>query len=80
MFVSMAMQLALLINVDELEQHMHTNVWLTLVRFYCRFSESKVQKWHDYQLQWNPKDYDNITTLRIAPEKIWLPDIVLFNK
>uniref|UniRef100_A0A1I7X706 Neur_chan_LBD domain-containing protein n=1 Tax=Heterorhabditis bacteriophora TaxID=37862 RepID=A0A1I7X706_HETBA len=66
MIVKIAMQLVLLINVDEKEQVMHTNVWLTL-------------KWHDFQMQWEPKDYDGITQIRVAPDKIWLPDIVLFN-
>lgn len=66
MIVKIAMQLVLLINVDEKEQVMHTNVWLTL-------------KWYDFQLQWDPKDYGGISQIRVAPEKIWLPDIVLFN-
>ncbi|KHJ94848.1 hypothetical protein OESDEN_05216 [Oesophagostomum dentatum] len=67
MIIKIAMQLVLLINVDEKEQVMHTNVWLTL-------------KWQDFQLQWEPNDYDGITQIRVAPDKIWLPDIVLFNK
>ncbi|KIH66035.1 hypothetical protein ANCDUO_03637 [Ancylostoma duodenale] len=67
MIIKIAMQLVLLINVDEKEQVMHTNVWLTL-------------KWHDFQMQWEPNDYDGITQIRVAPDKIWLPDIVLFNK
>ncbi|CAI5449741.1 unnamed protein product [Caenorhabditis angaria] len=66
MIVQIGMQLVLLINVDEKEQVMHTNVWLTL-------------KWYDYQFKWNPKDYGNISQIRVAPEKVWLPDIVLFN-
>ncbi|KAK5967763.1 hypothetical protein GCK32_020633 [Trichostrongylus colubriformis] len=53
MIVKIAMQLILLINVDEKEQVMHTNVWLTL-------------KWRDFQMQWEPKDYDGITQIRVA--------------
>uniref|UniRef100_A0A7E4W742 Neur_chan_LBD domain-containing protein n=1 Tax=Panagrellus redivivus TaxID=6233 RepID=A0A7E4W742_PANRE len=45
---------------------MQTNVWPTM-------------RWHDYQLQWNPQDYGNIKTIRVPPDKVWLPDIVLFN-
>ncbi|VDL62482.1 unnamed protein product [Nippostrongylus brasiliensis] len=37
-------------------------------------------KWQDFQMRWEPKDYDGITQIRVAPDKIWLPDIVLFNK
>uniref|UniRef100_A0A7I4YL76 Cation transporter family protein n=1 Tax=Haemonchus contortus TaxID=6289 RepID=A0A7I4YL76_HAECO len=66
MIIRIAMQLILLINVDEKEQVMHTNVWLTL-------------RWRDFQMQWNPQDYGGITQIRVAPDKIWLPDIVLFN-
>ncbi|CAO4374442.1 unnamed protein product [Caenorhabditis nigoni] len=66
MIVKIGMQLVLLINVDEKEQVMHTNVWLTM-------------KWDDFQLKWDPRDYANITQIRVAPEKVWLPDIVLFN-
>ncbi|VDM52836.1 unnamed protein product [Angiostrongylus costaricensis] len=66
MIVKIAMQLILLVNVDEKEQVMHTNVWLTL-------------KWQDFQMRWDPKNYDGIKQIRVAPDKIWLPDIVLFN-
>ncbi|TKR73865.1 hypothetical protein L596_021120 [Steinernema carpocapsae] len=64
--VKMALQLVLLINVDEKDQVMHTNVWLTL-------------KWYDFQMKWNPVDYGEIKNIRVAPDKVWLPDIVLFN-
>uniref|UniRef100_A0A8R1HXC2 Uncharacterized protein n=1 Tax=Caenorhabditis japonica TaxID=281687 RepID=A0A8R1HXC2_CAEJA len=56
MIVKIGMQLVLLINVDEKEQVMHTNVWLTM-------------KWDDFQLKWDPRDYGNITQIRVAPEK-----------
>uniref|UniRef100_A0A914EHP7 Uncharacterized protein n=1 Tax=Acrobeloides nanus TaxID=290746 RepID=A0A914EHP7_9BILA len=64
--VRMALQLVLLIAVDEKDQIMHTNVWLTL-------------KWKDFQMQWNPVNYGGIKEIRVAPDKVWLPDIVLFN-
>uniref|UniRef100_A0A7E4ZRK6 Neur_chan_LBD domain-containing protein n=1 Tax=Panagrellus redivivus TaxID=6233 RepID=A0A7E4ZRK6_PANRE len=64
--VRMALQLVLLINVDEKDQIMHTNVWLTL-------------KWKDFQMAWNPTNYGNVKEIRVAPDKVWLPDIVLFN-
>uniref|UniRef100_A0AC34G363 Nicotinic acetylcholine receptor beta 1 subunit n=1 Tax=Panagrolaimus sp. ES5 TaxID=591445 RepID=A0AC34G363_9BILA len=64
--VRMALQLVLLINVDEKDQIMHTNVWLTL-------------KWKDFQMAWNPTNYGNIKEIRVSPDKVWLPDIVLFN-
>ncbi|XP_008543969.1 acetylcholine receptor subunit beta-like 1 isoform X1 [Microplitis demolitor] len=55
-----------LINVDEKNQVMKANVWLEF-------------QWHDYQLQWDEGDYQGIKKLRLPPDKIWKPDIVLFN-
>jgi len=49
--VRMALQLLLLINVDEKDQIMHTNVWLTL-------------KWYDFQMRWNPVNYGGIKEIR----------------
>lgn len=56
-----------LINVNEKNQIMKSNVWLRLV-------------WYDYQLQWDEADYGGIGVLRLPPDKVWKPDIVLFNK
>ncbi|CAK5086857.1 unnamed protein product [Meloidogyne enterolobii] len=61
--VKMTLQLILLINVDEKDQIMHTNVWLTL-------------KWKDYQMKWSPVNYGGIKDIRVPPDKVWLPDIV----
>lgn len=58
--------LSQLINIDEKNQIMKTNVWLQMY-------------WHDYQIQWKPEDYGGIESIRINPYKIWRPDIVLFN-
>ncbi|KAL1110186.1 hypothetical protein AAG570_008263 [Ranatra chinensis] len=55
-----------LINVNEKNQIMKSNVWLRLV-------------WTDYQLQWDAADYGGIGVLRLPPDKVWKPDIVLFN-
>lgn len=55
-----------LINVNEKNQIMKSNVWLRLV-------------WKDYQLRWDAADYGGIKVLRLPPDKVWKPDIVLFN-
>ncbi|XP_065211807.1 acetylcholine receptor subunit beta-like 1 [Planococcus citri] len=55
-----------LINVNEKNQIMKSNVWLRLT-------------WSDYQLQWDEADYGGIQILRLPPDKVWRPDIVLFN-
>lgn len=38
------------------------------------------QEWNDYKLRWKPSDYDNVTSIRVPSELIWVPDIVLYNK
>ena len=39
-----------------------------------------LQEWNDYKLKWNPNDYGGVKTLYVPSERIWLPDIVLYNK
>ena len=39
-----------------------------------------VQTWIDYQLHWDAADYGGISVLSLPPDKVWKPDIVLFNK
>src|ERR1700722_11182847 len=52
---------------DERNQIMTTNAWIR-------------QNWVDYKLTWNPADYDNITRIHIPHNKLWKPDVVLYNK
>ncbi|XP_053156607.1 neuronal acetylcholine receptor subunit alpha-6 [Hemicordylus capensis] len=55
-----------LANVDEVNQIMETNLWLRHI-------------WNDYKLRWNPLEYDGIEFVRVPADKIWKPDIVLYN-
>ncbi|CAG5131995.1 unnamed protein product [Candidula unifasciata] len=64
--ISFNLALSQIINVDEVNQVMKTNVWLQVY-------------WHDYQLRWDPILYSNIGSIRIKPDKVWVPDFVLFN-
>nr|XP_032817612.1 neuronal acetylcholine receptor subunit alpha-2 isoform X2 [Petromyzon marinus] len=64
--VKFGLSIAQLIDVDEKNQMMTTNVWLK-------------QEWHDYKLRWEPTEYANVTSLRVPSEMIWIPDIVLYN-
>ncbi|CAL8382434.1 unnamed protein product [Arctogadus glacialis] len=64
--ITLQVSLAQLISVNEREQIMTTNVWLT-------------QYWVDYRLVWDPSKYEGIEKLCIPSKQIWLPDIVLYN-
>ncbi|KAK8400692.1 hypothetical protein O3P69_002469 [Scylla paramamosain] len=35
--------------------------------------------WLDYSLQWNASDFGNIQVIRLPAEKLWKPDIILYN-
>lgn len=37
------------------------------------------QTWTDVQLQWNPEKFSGLTMMRIPVDRIWTPDIVLYN-
>ncbi|KAG5441475.1 Neuronal acetylcholine receptor subunit beta-3 [Clonorchis sinensis] len=36
-------------------------------------------EWIDERLHWDPLEYNNLSTLRVPCDKLWLPDIVLYN-
>lgn len=64
--VHFGLKLSQLVDVDEKNQLMTTNVWLK-------------QEWTDYKLRWNPDDYGGIHSIKVPSESLWLPDIVLFE-
>ncbi|XP_030650134.1 neuronal acetylcholine receptor subunit alpha-3 [Chanos chanos] len=55
-----------LVKVDEVNQIMETNLWLRHV-------------WNDYKLRWDPKDFGGVEFIRVPSNRIWKPDIVLYN-
>eukprot|EP00090_Calanus_glacialis_P010152 TRINITY_DN18547_c0_g1_i11.p1 TRINITY_DN18547_c0_g1~~TRINITY_DN18547_c0_g1_i11.p1 ORF type:complete len:559 (-),score=139.83 TRINITY_DN18547_c0_g1_i11:270-1946(-) len=64
--VNLGLKLSQLIDVNLKDQVMTTNVWVD-------------QNWNDYKLKWNPNEYGGVKTLYVPSERIWLPDIVLYN-
>ncbi|KAM6163974.1 acetylcholine receptor subunit beta [Rhynchocyon petersi] len=36
-------------------------------------------EWTDYRLSWEPSEHDNIDSLRVTAQSVWLPDVVLMN-
>ncbi|XP_048376616.1 neuronal acetylcholine receptor subunit alpha-3-like isoform X1 [Stegostoma tigrinum] len=64
--VQFEVSLSQLIKVDEINQIMETNLWLKHI-------------WSDYKLKWDPAEYGGVKSIRIPSEKIWKPDIVLYN-
>ncbi|KAL8596926.1 hypothetical protein ACOMHN_062296 [Nucella lapillus] len=64
--VTFGAALAQIIDVDEKNQIMTTNLWIN-------------QGWIDPKLRWEPSKYGNVSVIRIPYDSIWLPDIVLYN-
>ncbi|MBN3310212.1 ACHA3 protein, partial [Amia calva] len=64
--VEFEVSISQLVKVDEVNQIMETNLWLRHI-------------WNDYKLKWSPVDYDGIEFIRVPSNKIWRPDIVLYN-
>ena len=38
------------------------------------------QRWNDEILSWDPDEYGAVDVIRLPGEKIWTPDIILYNK
>nr|AWJ68157.1 putative nicotinic acetylcholine receptor 6 [Hirudo verbana] len=64
--VKIGLRLSQIIDVDEKNQIMTTNVWLD-------------QQWFDYRLTWHAEEYGGADRLFVPSDEIWLPDIVLYN-
>ncbi|KAL2077097.1 hypothetical protein ACEWY4_026601 [Coilia grayii] len=64
--VQFEVSISQLVKVDEVNQIMETNLWLRHI-------------WNDYKLRWKPAEYDGIESIRVPSNKIWRPDIVLYN-
>ncbi|XP_069982185.1 neuronal acetylcholine receptor subunit alpha-2-like [Penaeus vannamei] len=65
--IQLGITLTQIFDMDEKNQVLTTNVWLD-------------QEWVDELLHWDPNDYNGLETIRLPCERIWLPDIVLYNK
>ncbi|XP_058150571.1 neuronal acetylcholine receptor subunit alpha-5 isoform X2 [Dasypus novemcinctus] len=64
--IKFGLAISQLVDVDEKNQLMTTNVWLK-------------QEWIDVKLRWNPDDYGGIKVIRVPSDSLWSPDIVLFD-
>ncbi|XP_047452599.1 neuronal acetylcholine receptor subunit alpha-7 [Mugil cephalus] len=64
--VQFSFSLLQIMDVDEKNQVLTTNIWLQLY-------------WTDFYLQWNTSDYPGVTNVRFPDSQIWRPDILLYN-
>ncbi|XP_037091004.1 neuronal acetylcholine receptor subunit alpha-7-like [Pollicipes pollicipes] len=64
--VNFSLSLHHIIDVDERNQILTTNCWLTHV-------------WTDYHLTWNVSDFGGVEKIRVPYYRVWKPDIILYN-
>ncbi|XP_020774809.1 neuronal acetylcholine receptor subunit alpha-7 [Boleophthalmus pectinirostris] len=64
--VHFSFSLLQIMDVDEKNQVLTTNIWLQLY-------------WTDFYLQWNVSEYPGVTNVRFPDNQIWRPDILLYN-
>ncbi|XP_066905609.1 neuronal acetylcholine receptor subunit alpha-7 isoform X2 [Halyomorpha halys] len=64
--LSFGLTLMQIIDVDEKNQLLITNIWLKL-------------EWNDVNLRWNASEYGGVKDLRIPPHRIWKPDVLMYN-
>ncbi|XP_025197411.1 acetylcholine receptor subunit alpha-type acr-16-like isoform X2 [Melanaphis sacchari] len=64
--VTFGITLQQIIDVDEKNQIVITNAWLNM-------------EWVDYNMRWNISDYGGVKDLRLNPNRLWKPDILMYN-
>lgn len=64
--VKFGLSLQQIIEVDEKNEMIHTNMWLNY-------------EWKDYKLSWNESEFDGVKSIRLPSKDIWTPDILMYN-
>ncbi|XP_022091877.1 neuronal acetylcholine receptor subunit alpha-10-like [Acanthaster planci] len=64
--VEMQFFVAQVLDVDERLETFKINAWLTM-------------RWKDEYLVWNPSNYNGLRNFKISKEKLWMPDLWLYN-
>ncbi|KAM6950845.1 neuronal acetylcholine receptor subunit alpha-7a [Lycodopsis pacificus] len=64
--VKLGLTLMQIMDVDEKNQVLTTNIWLQLF-------------WDDSYLRWDPSAYPGVSNVRFPDHLIWKPDILLYN-
>ncbi|KAM8953081.1 acetylcholine receptor subunit delta [Pelodytes ibericus] len=64
--VNVALMLSNLISLKEADETLTTNVWVE-------------QGWYDMRLSWNQSEFYDIDILRVPPDMVWHPQLILEN-
>jgi len=64
--VKLGLSLINILDLDERNQILTTKMWLQM-------------EWTDEMLRWDPKNYENQSSISLPCDLVWLPDIELYN-
>lgn len=64
--VKLGIELVQLVMVDERSQRITTKLWLR-------------QSWTNELIKWNPRDWGGVDVVNVNAEKVWKPDLLLYN-
>ncbi|XP_019632173.1 PREDICTED: neuronal acetylcholine receptor subunit alpha-7-like [Branchiostoma belcheri] len=65
--VNLGVTLQQIIDVDEKNQILTTNIWVRMI-------------WTDEYLSWNESEFGGLNQIRLDPKRIWVPDILMYNR
>ncbi|CAL4073180.1 unnamed protein product, partial [Meganyctiphanes norvegica] len=62
-------------------------LWINLKLFFSIIKDETIlsidiwvkKEWIDELLKWDPADYNGLETIRLPCDRLWLPDVVLYN-
>uniref|UniRef100_H2SNK6 Cholinergic receptor, nicotinic, alpha 5 n=1 Tax=Takifugu rubripes TaxID=31033 RepID=H2SNK6_TAKRU len=65
--------------VDHLNQTIRVKKGIFQIAFFFFNSVHTGTEWTDMKLRWNPEEYAGITIIRVPSDRIWRPDVVLYD-
>ncbi|XP_071790989.1 neuronal acetylcholine receptor subunit alpha-3-like isoform X2 [Asterias amurensis] len=66
LYINFSLAISQIVDVDERNQVLTSKVWVK-------------QVWNDYNLKWNPDEFDGIERIKVPSDAIWIPDILIYN-
>ncbi|XP_053609801.1 neuronal acetylcholine receptor subunit alpha-7 isoform X3 [Plodia interpunctella] len=70
---------ALLLNYNTLERPVANESEPLEVKFGLTLQQIIDVEWNDYNLRWNDTEFGGVKDLRITPNKLWKPDVLMYN-
>ena len=46
----------------------------------AEMSVAMLQEWTDSNMRWNTTEYNNVKDIRVPPNNLWKPDILMYNR